>query len=160
MTLSVPMIFAVLLGLLLVGAAAQDALRYTISNRWVLAIIVLFLPYAWFGDIGWGVGWHVLHFAVALVVGMGLFAMKWFGGGDAKLYAALALWFPISAAPQLLVAVAFAGFFELLFYIVGVRLALISGRAVAQMKDRRIPYGVAIAAGGIIMLATMGLSQA
>src|SRR5687768_10415697 len=45
---------------------------------------------------------QILHAAIALVVGIALFAMGWIGGGDAKYYAALAGWFPLSDAPLLM----------------------------------------------------------
>ncbi len=81
-------IFPALLIALLVGAAYQDALRYRISNRWVVAIALLFIPFAYSAALGGIILWHMAHFGIALAVGMGLLPLGWLGGGDVKLYAA------------------------------------------------------------------------
>lgn len=151
MTFTPMMLFPVLLCLLLVGAAIQDARSFTISNRWIIAIILLFVPYAWMAGIGLGAGWHLLHFVLALAVGMLLFALRWFGGGDAKLYAALALWFPVEGGLRLLVSVSIAGFFVVFIFLALARFRK-TGDKSEPMRKRRIPYGVAITAGGIMVI--------
>lgn len=78
--------------------------------------------------------------------------IRWFGGGNVKLYAALALWCPLGDGPRLLVAVAFAEFFVALACIIYARTRKKKER-VRSLKDRRIPYGVAIAVGGLLMMA-------
>ena len=159
MTFSPMTILPILLCLLLIGAAIQDARSLTISNRWILAIILLFVPYAWVAGIGFGVGWHLLHFVLALAVGMLLFALRWFGGGDAKLYAALALWFPVQDGLRLLVTVSIAGFFVVMIYLAIARFRK-TGDKTEPLRKRRIPYGVAIAAGGIMVVANALLMPA
>lgn len=91
---------------------------------------------------------HAAHLLVALVIGMGLFALRWWGGGDAKLYAAVAGWFSI------------AEFFQLMFWISIAGLLVVLGVFVQSRRKKRphgeagraLPYGVAIAAG---MIATL-----
>ncbi len=88
--------------------------------------------------------------AVSLVAGMVLFKFGLWGGGDAKIYSALAAWFPLSQALDLLLATALAGFV----------LVAISW-VVAMLRHKRellgsLPYGVAIGAGGVATMALAG----
>lgn len=93
---------------------------------------------------------HGTHLVVALVIGMGLFALHWWGGGDAKLYAAVASWFSV------------ADFFQLIFWISLAGLLLVLGAFVRRKRNRlargeaeqALPYGVAIAVGMIATLAS------
>ena len=52
---------------------------------------------------------HVGAGALMLLVGFGLFAFGWFGGGDAKLMAAVGLWVGFDACPSISLSVALAG---------------------------------------------------
>lgn len=87
------------------------------------------------------------HFAGALVVAMIIFALKLWGGGDAKFYAASAAWFPVTEALGLFVSIALAG---LLVAIVWIVIYKLTGRKIKR-GDKVMPYGVAIALGGIVM---------
>lgn len=139
-------------------AAYSDLRRLLIPNVYPAIMIVLFVIATLLGFPFTGPLWsHLLHFAVALSVGLGLFYIRWFGGGDVKLYAAIALWFGLSQAWFLLLVTALSGVAVVLFRLLVhfVRVLLPSGRASAggiRKSDRRIPYGIAIAAGGIISL--------
>lgn len=94
---------------------------------------------------GWSaVPWHLAHLVVALIIGMAIYAVKYWGGGDAKFYAGVASWFVISK------------FFLLVLVISSFGLALV---AIAFLLRRRrgsgkakasLPYGIAIAAGGVV----------
>jgi len=153
MTLGITLILLVVLSAVIIGAAIEDSRRFTISNRWVLAVLLLFIPYA---VLAWGslhIVWNLVHFAIALGVGMSLFALKWFGGGDVKLYAALALWFPLQEGARLLASVGCAGFLVVLFYVLFLRFRSADGQR-SSIRTRRIPYGVAIAMGGLLAIAT------
>lgn len=141
---------------LLVAAGIQDMRSYRIANAFPAFIIALFGASLLLTGVPEGLWSHGVHFLIALVAGMGLFALRWFGAGDAKLYAAIALWFPLSVAPILLVAVAMAGLVEAVLYIAGRRVLAIAGRNIGALKDRHIPYGVAIAAGGILTFVQTG----
>lgn len=133
---------------MLLAAAYSDARRFLIPNIYPLLVILLFIA-------AWLVGFefhaplwkHLLHFAIALAAGMLLFRFRWFGGGDAKLYAAVALWFGIGDAIPLLFITTLAG---AAIVVVRVILRLFGrGAAISKTSDRRIAYGVAIAIGGI-----------
>ena len=81
------------------------------------------------------------------IVLAGLFAAGMMGGGDVKLLTALALWIEPMAFMQLLVIMAIAG--GVLTIVMG------AWHFLQNTKDRlAIPYGVAIAFGGLWVLAS------
>lgn len=144
------------LGALLLWAAFTDMRERIISNRTVLAIACLYPAYAFAAGLdpslsGW-VGAALVGVAV-LCVTAGLFALNLFGGGDAKMLAAVALW----AGPGLL------GQFLLITAITGGLLAvgfLVYRRVIQPAKETAasssgasdiLPYGVAITAGGLFV---------
>jgi prepilin peptidase CpaA len=144
---------------LLAAAAGWDLASYTIPNFLPLAIIVAFIAFVISASLGpAGFGMHALACFAALVPGFALFAGGVIGGGDAKLFAAVALWL---------------GFDDLLDYalvtsLLGSGLALVvwsirrfpmpaglSGHSWLQrLHDHKsgIPYGVALAAGALVVL--------
>lgn len=147
---------AVVTGLLLL-AAWSDARRFRIPNLYPALVIAVF-PLAWwldfpFDDPLWS---HLAHFAITLVVGMALFRWGWFGGGDVKLYAAIALWFGLPKALLLLVVTTISGgvivIVRMLLHLMGIWFG--SGGGKARLFERRIAYGIAIAAGGIVSIWT------
>ena len=93
----------------LLGAAYSDLKQFKIPNLMPALLLALYGCYVAIVGLSAFSWWHAAHFAIALIVGMALFAMKWFGGGDAKLYAAVALWFPLQKGPLLLLYVGMAG---------------------------------------------------
>jgi prepilin peptidase CpaA len=142
------------LAILLVVAAVIDVRTFTISN-WLNAGVALLAPLYWLSigldpwpgmaiQLALGVGVFAL-FAVAFVAGM-------MGGGDVKLAAALALWFPPGATLKFLVLMSIAG---------GVLTVLVL--AIHRLRKREgtpeIPYGVAIAFGALAILAQRYLNQ-
>lgn len=140
-----------LVSILLIGAAVQDIRSRQISNLWSLAIIFLFVIAYMLGTLKGPLLSHILHFGLALAVGMGLFALKWFGGGDAKLYAAIALWFTLGTGLYLFVSVALAGL-VLAFLHLTFRLFQARENRARAIREGKIAYGVAIAAGAIMAL--------
>src|SRR5579885_3599784 len=78
---------------LLAVAAGWDVASFTIPNRVQLAIVAAFVGFALAAGMPAGdFGWHLLSAAIALAVSFALFALGYIGGGDAKLFAAVALW--------------------------------------------------------------------
>ena len=78
--------FVVLVALpaLLLAAALCDLASYTIPNWLSLATAGLFLAFAVLTPLAPGaVGWHLAAGLAGLVLGFGLFALGWIGGGDA-----------------------------------------------------------------------------
>jgi prepilin peptidase CpaA len=137
------------LAIALVFAAFTDIRRRQIDN-WLNATIALGAPLFW-----WSSGlslWPEVAIQLgvalaALVLLSGLFALKLMGGGDVKLLTALALWVRPEVFLQLLVIMALAG--GVLTIVMG------AWHVMRRQRDRlAIPYGVAIAFGGLWVLAT------
>lgn len=91
-----------------------------------------------------------VHGVVALIVGMLLFAGGLIGGGDAKFYAALALWFPLRDAPLLIGITSVAGLVVLLAWLAWRRVGRVRGAALGS-DFHKLPYGVAIASGAVVL---------
>ena len=143
---------AILTGVL-IWAAVSDAISRRIPNSCVLAVLGVYVGWAGLAG-GAGLGPALLVAALSLAAGFGLFAFKIWGGGDAKLFAAVALFAGFSHFATLLLATALAGGVMAI-----VSLASRPARALAiwNMKGkgdwgRGIPYGVAIAFGGALVV--------
>ena len=96
-----------------------------------------------------------LRVAVAFVtfwVFAAAFAMGAMGGGDVKLIAALALWLPWQAVLVLLFLMSIAGGVLTLGYLIRHKLA-------RREEKLEIPYGVAIAFGGLWLISERFLNQ-
>lgn len=89
------------------------------------------------------------HGLIALLVGIALFAMRWIGGGDAKYYAAVACWFPLKLGAALFLSVTIFGLVLLIVWFVWRR---VNGLPVRTQGGGGLPYGVAIAAGGVAVM--------
>ena len=136
------------LATLLVVAAVVDARTFTISNKLNL-VVALLAPVYWMA-VPLSL-WHEvpLQIAAAVIVFLllaGLFYAGMMGGGDVKLAAALALWFPPGLTIKFLVLMSLAG---------GVlTLGLLAWHRAKRREGRpEIPYGVAIAVGALAILA-------
>jgi len=96
-------------------------------------------------------GSHLAHMLIALLVGMVLFRFDLVGGGDAKFYAAIASWFNLSAAAGLLVSVSLSGIVIFLVWFTWRRVRRKPVRPPSpDSNDDKLPYGIAIAVGGIV----------
>jgi prepilin peptidase CpaA len=139
-------------------AAAMDIFTMKIPNRISIVLVLAFFPLALLAGLGpWEVAAHVGAGALMLLVGFGLFACGWFGGGDAKLMAAVGLWVGFDVLPLYLISVALAGGLiagafatvrsvPLPRFLLGQPWALRLHR-----QDGGIPYGIALAAGALIV---------
>ena len=135
------------LAIALVFAAFTDLRRRQIDN-WLNAAIALAAPAFWWSsglslwpDVALQLG--VALAAFALLAGM--FALKMMGGGDVKLLTVLALWIQWDVFVQLLMVMALAG--GVLTIVMG------AWHVMRRQRDRlAIPYGVAIAFGGLWVL--------
>lgn len=121
-----------------------------LPNWLALALLATGLGYALAtADTLGAAGLHAAHAAIALLVGMGLFALGVVGGGDAKFYAGMAAWFPLSRGTDLLIWVAVLGGVFAILWLVFRRIRPRNGDA-ADDVFTKFPYGVAIAAGGMV----------
>ncbi|MCY1672383.1 prepilin peptidase [Novosphingobium sp. SL115] len=136
------------LAIALLIAAFTDIRRRQIDN-WLNAAIALGAPvYWWAADLSlWpDVAMQLGVALAAFLVLAGLFALKMMGGGDVKLLAALALWLAPLTFLKLL----------LMMSIIGGLLTIVMAAwhfTRTRRRDAKIPYGVAIAAAGLITLA-------
>jgi prepilin peptidase CpaA len=138
----------VALAALLVVAAVIDVRTFTISNRLNLTVALL-APLYWLSVAlsPWpGVAIQVGAATTVFLVLAGAFYAGMMGGGDVKLAAALALWFPPAATLKFLVFMSLAGGALTLVLLVWHRAKRREGRP-------EIPYGVAIAFGALAVLA-------
>jgi prepilin peptidase CpaA len=138
---------------LLAWAAISDVRTRKIPNLSVMALLVVFL------------GWTALDFGaatvssleaagLALALTVALYAFKIIGAGDSKLFAAAALFMGMGYLPYFALGTALAG-----GAIAAVSLASNPQRALVILMLRGkgdagpgVPYGAAIAAGGVIVL--------
>ena len=161
--------FLIVFPALAIVAALSDATSMTIPN-WISAALALaFLPAALLAGASWSViGLSFGLGAGALVIAAGMFALHWIGGGDAKLFAAGALWLgPAGAAPFLLWT-AIAGGVLAVCLLGARRMSALTGLPVRQpaWTERLlapagdIPYGIAIAAGALAAFPHSGLMLA
>jgi prepilin peptidase CpaA len=149
----------VILPLILAVAAGWDLASYTIPNFLSIALIGLFAVFAVAAGLTVpAIGWHLLAGAAGLAVGFTLFALGWIGGGDAKLFAAVALWLGFrDLLDYTLLASAFGG--ALTLGLLALRQwplpQMLARQAwIVNLHDHRsgIPYGVALAVGAFILL--------
>ena len=142
---------------LVATAALEDARSITIPN-WISLALAAAFPLAAMA-VGMPLQTVALNVAAglaALVIGMVMFALRWVGGGDAKLFAAVSLWLGWVAIPTFVVATALAGG-GLAVLLLSVRSAplrpivLLGPSWVVRLAEpgEGIPYGVAIAIGAI-----------
>jgi prepilin peptidase CpaA len=104
-----PQWLALILAILLVVAAAEDAARLRISNVTVLLVLVGAVAAAAVAGPEVGLWQNLVVVLALLAVGMPMFAAGKLGGGDVKLLAAVGLWFDFKGALWMLIAVAIAG---------------------------------------------------
>lgn len=142
----------------LVIAALTDIVKYRIPNAIVIFLCVAFVATAigTHADL-WFWLWHFLGFLTAFAFGILAWHVRLMGGGDIKLIAALGLWTGLYLLPVLLIVIALAGG--------GVTVVLLIVRAGAQRclarparlppilrRGEPVPYGVAIALGGLLVM--------
>ena len=142
------------LAAILIVAAVIDVRTFTISNRLNLAVALL-APVYWASVAlsPWpGIAVQIAAAATVFALLAAAFYAGMMGGGDVKLAAALALWFPPLFTVKFLVLMSLAG---------GVLTLLLLAWHRAHKREGRpeIPYGVAIAFGALAILAQRFLNQ-
>ena len=142
----------------MVFAAISDMLTMKIPNLASIVLAVGFFVLALATGMQWSaMGWHTLAGALTLVVCFVMFNMGWIGGGDAKLAAATALWLGFAVLPSYGV---FASIFGgvLTLGILQLRNMAMEGPLsstpwLARLREKNggIPYGIALAAAGLMV---------
>lgn len=144
---SVHILLKAILAGLLVWAAWQDLTRLRIPNAASLAIAALFPAFVISAPAAFPWLLALVVGAGALAIGVIAFNCGWIGGGDAKLLAATALWAGPERLLDFLFITAIAGGALGLLALVSARLV---GVSIGALGDGKLPYGVAIAVGGIV----------
>ncbi|WP_377297746.1 prepilin peptidase [Rhizobium sp. SGZ-381] len=162
------MIASLALGILPLGlalAAASDLLTMKIPNAIPLTLFLAFFPVAGLAGLGGvAIGWSCLAALAVFCACFALFAVNAMGGGDAKLLTAVALWYGFNISLfEYLVTVAFVGgaltLVILLIRSKADRLLSLGLRLPASLVTaRKIPYGIAIAIGGILTFGSTPLA--
>ena len=147
---------------LLAWAAFSDYRTYLIPNAISLAVVALYpahvlassVPVDWTGGL--------VVAACVLAVGFILFAMRLAGGGDIKMLTAVSLWAgPAHILPFLLLTAIAGGLLALttLGYLRYVRPlpsnAIAADKATALKLRASVPYGIAVAVGGLWLAIKM-----
>ncbi len=138
----------------MVYMAWRDTQTYRIAN-WIVGVTILgALAYWWsiglplWPDAAIRVGMAALVFALFT----GMFLLGVMGGGDVKLAAALALWFPWAGTVKFFIIMSLAGGLVSLSVMINHKFRQKSGKA-------EVPYGVAIAVAALWLLTQRFLNH-
>ncbi len=144
---------------LLAVSAGWDLASFTIPNFLSVALIALFGVFAVSAGLpAAAIGGNLLAGAGGLVIGFTLFAFGFIGGGDAKLFAAVALWLGVSELLEYAIVTSLIGGVLALLLIslrsLPIPAALAGQGWVARLHDSKagIPYGVALATAALFVL--------
>lgn len=150
----------------LLMAAYTDFWSMKIPNLVSLAMAAGFfltLPLTWQGFPAFGE--HMMMGTIFFLAGFGMFAFGWLGGGDAKLMAAISLWFGwADALPFILATTIFGAALGILLVfggqIVPIRLRTSAFGMKLFQGGKDMPYGLALAAGALYIWPTSQIGAA
>jgi prepilin peptidase CpaA len=156
---TLPYVGALILAGAITLAGLMDLITMKIRNEIVIFIVGMYVLFAPLAGLGMG------HIGLSLLVALGLmactfafFCLGWIGGGDAKLIPAIVLWLGAEHAFSYIIAtVVIGGILTsaiLIFRSVPLPAVFFRIPWVLDLHARGggIPYGVAIAAGGLLIL--------
>jgi len=154
-----------LLAVLLIGAGLQDLRTMHIANGFSLAICGVFVVWA-AAELATGrmapLGLAMSAGCAVLVFGVGAaaFAAGALGGGDVKLLAAVSLFAGPDGIVNFLAVTAVAGGLLALAILAGAPIGqpAMAGTALRMRLRGGLPYGPAIAAGGLWIAAAQAMS--
>ena len=154
---TVTLLLLSILPCLVIAAGLSDLTTMKIPN-WISGLLILgFFPAAFM--VGLPPMTVAIHFGlavIALFIGMGLFAMRVIGGGDAKLMAAACLWLGVAGSGMFILWTAVAGgaFCLVLIFARSQLRPYVQGAPdwIDSLLEPKgdIPYGVAIAVGALM----------
>jgi prepilin peptidase CpaA len=158
------------LAVLLCVAALGDIRSYRIPNRLNIVIASLSVPY-WLVNIAAAPTQfqsmlvpQLILITIAFVVLLAMMIFNIIGGGDAKLLLVLSFWLTPNLYLDMAMITAIAGGFLCLAILVRRQfqsappITGIDGDAVDSKLKQRIPYGVAIAVGGLVPVCQLILN--
>ena len=148
-----------ILCVLIVAAGIQDLLQLRIPNAFPAAVLVA----AAIAIIlrGWSVElWENLAvFATLLALGTLLFSRGYMGGGDVKLFAAVGLWTDFEQALVLIPAILLSGGVLAVLLLSRRLIPRPAGAGRRARTNRKVPYGLAIATGTLILVGGQAQSR-
>ncbi len=143
-------------------AAISDLRRFRIPDECAMLLVALYPVHMLTSSLPVFAGGGLAVAIIVLAAGITLFAFDHMGGGDVKLMSALALWAGPALIFDFLIVMALSGGVMALFMISPLRLgaALMLQRAgegtlSANLLAEKLPYGLAIAIGGLAVLAAL-----
>ncbi len=154
-----------ILPVLMIVAALSDVASLRIPNWLTGLTAILFFPMAFLTGMPLAeFGWHLLAGVILFFVGYAIFAVGFFGGGDAKLMAAAGLWFGTSQTmPFLIVTVMAGGVMAVSYGLWSIFVMMVDFHVadkadgtprgfVTRLKQTmpQLPYGFALAVGAIV----------
>lgn len=145
---------ALLLGATLLAAGVEDARFRNIANGKTLLVALAAPLWWWANDASpWpGAVIQIGMATVAFAVFAAAFHVGAMGGGDVKLITALSLWLPPGVFMGMLVVMSLIGG--------AVTIVMMIERRIKRAKGQiEVPYGVAIAAAGLLALREPILNQ-
>lgn len=141
---------------MLFAAAATDLRRYIIPDWTSIGLLIGFATAYLAVGAPEGLPTHLVIGGVAFLIGFGLFHFNYWGGGDAKLFAATALWFDWPNIAYFVAYTAIGGALLTLVTLVictqQARLRAVPALAAIDFERRKThsPYGVALALGALL----------
>lgn len=139
-------------------AAAMDLMTMKIPNRLSAALALGYFVVALLAGVPiHEMAMHALCGAAMLIFTFGMFSLGWIGGGDAKLAAATALWLGWTPLADYGLVSAITGGALTLLILMARRVALPEALAsqgwIARLHNAKsgIPYGIALAFGGLVV---------
>jgi prepilin peptidase CpaA len=148
----IPLFIVLIAAIIFVAAAVNDAQSYRIPNCLCVLLFLLFPAYALTSQ--YAVDWrqNVLVFVLVSLVGFAAFLGNFMGAGDIKLLSAASFWAGPHFIAVLLIVTAFAGGIEALVMMIALHRTLPKTNKIRRLAKAQIPYGIAIATGGLTML--------
>ncbi|KKB08181.1 A24 family peptidase [Devosia chinhatensis] len=147
-------------------AASSDLLTMRISNKLVLLLALGFVVMALVVELPLQqFAMHVLCAFIVLVVSFGMFALRWIGGGDAKLAAATTLWLGFGLTLPYLAYTALLGGVLTLMILILRRMPARSFIAtmpwLSRLQDPKqgVPYGIAMAIAGLLTYSNTAIFE-
>ena len=147
-----PLLLLCLLAGLLLASGIEDARRRQIANGKNAAIALLAPLWWWTNGLSpWpDMAAQLLVAGIAFAVFVGAFAARWMGGGDVKMIGALALWLSPGALLQMLMTMSLIGGGVTVLMLAERRWRAVDGPE--EPGPIEVPYGIAIAAAGLLSL--------
>lgn len=147
-----------------VWAAVNDLRDFRIPNECSLALLALYPLHAWLSPAAVDPLTGMMSAAAVFAVTYAFYAFDRFGGGDVKLLSVLALWAGPALLADLVVITTLTGGVLAVVFMTRARFVLAlaleragetaaSGNVIAE----RLPYGVAIAVGGLVVFARLAV---